>query len=78
MRVASADACPPCSDEDLEQIKTFLTKFRTRPGKRRAVAEDDNIDQDDLADEADVEPRAKYMDQLVRILPESLVSARLC
>jgi len=43
-----------------------LTKFRTRPGKRRAVAEDDNIDQDEMADEADAEPRTKYLDQLVR------------
>ncbi|GAA6055754.1 hypothetical protein JCM3770_006142 [Rhodotorula araucariae] len=54
-------------DEDLEQIKTFLTKFRTRPGKRRAAVADGNTDQDDMADEADVEPRTKYMDQLQRV-----------
>ncbi|GAA5996150.1 DNA replication licensing factor MCM7 [Rhodotorula paludigena] len=54
-------------EEDLDQIKSFLTGFKTRPGKRRAVLDDDNIDQDEMDDGVDAQPRKKYMDQLQRV-----------
>ncbi|GAA6037095.1 hypothetical protein JCM8097_008728 [Rhodosporidiobolus ruineniae] len=57
-------------DEDLDQLKSFLTKFRTRPNQNKRRREelagrDDNVDIDDEVDVAeDGPPRAKYMDQL--------------
>ncbi|GAA5848499.1 hypothetical protein JCM8547_004532 [Rhodosporidiobolus lusitaniae] len=62
-------------EEDLEQIKTFLTKFRTTPGKRvrggNGAGVDRNVDMDDEEDAQEEqgreEPRAKYADQLQQV-----------
>ncbi|GAA5867950.1 hypothetical protein JCM1840_003499 [Sporobolomyces johnsonii] len=56
-------------EEDLEQIKTFLTRFKTRPGKRRAADHHDpNVDMDDEEEpEQDAEPKNKYLDMLQRV-----------
>jgi hypothetical protein len=61
--------CPPCtaSEEDLNSIKSFLSRFKTQPGKRRGGGQaDPNVDLDDdegLA--ADAAPTTKYLDMLV-------------
>ncbi|GAA5928499.1 hypothetical protein JCM10213_002478 [Rhodosporidiobolus nylandii] len=56
-------------EEDLEQIKTFLTKFRTRPGKRvRNAEQDGNVDMDDEGNvQEDAEPKEKYKDMLQQV-----------
>ncbi|BGP30035.1 DNA replication licensing factor MCM7 [Rhodotorula toruloides] len=58
-------------DEDLDQIKNFLTKFKTRPGKRRALPEDEdleNVDMDeDVQEGEDAAPREKYVEMLQRV-----------
>lgn len=60
-----------CSDEDLDQIKGFLTRFKTQPGKQRDNFGNGMIDEDD--DEIDTvapgeAPRQKYLDIMVRRL----------
>lgn len=58
------------SEEDLDHIKSFLTKFKTRPGKRRAVPEDEDLENVDMDDDGlngeDAAPREKYVEMLVR------------
>lgn len=47
-----------------------MTKFKTRPGKRRALPEDEaleNVDMDeDVQEGEDAAPREKYVEMLVR------------
>lgn len=56
-------------EEDLNSIKSFLSRFKTQPGKRRGGGQaDPNVDLDDdegLA--ADAAPTTKYLDMLQRV-----------
>lgn len=68
-RLQSADLISTYSEQDLERIKTFLSKFQvTRPARQAEQEEDDEDnmedDDDDLAIN-DQEGTLKYQDQLV-------------
>ena len=62
-----ADSVSSYSDEDLDQIKAFLSRFKTQPGKRREESDDPMVDMDDEqeADQEENEPRHKYLETLV-------------
>ncbi|GAA5993332.1 hypothetical protein JCM5350_001569 [Sporobolomyces pararoseus] len=56
-------------DEDLEQIKGFLSRFKTQPGKQRQALGDQNVDMDDELDQdaQSEQPRHKYLDILQKV-----------